>query len=355
MAVIAIIQTAISIAQMFSSGSEKGIGELLQKQVAMLQAISKQLAAIQQGIIQILNSLEEVKVLIGEIPKEVVLETQRAEIAGLLTVYSQRMETYFADEQEQGVKFAQDNNVVQIERDVIAPLNKSVAIILPYYASGMVPIVCAAAYVHSEAMILANYRKHVTTPILRMYENWLNAMIKLLSAEIEEKERSIVELRKKVQLDDTYDCKLLAAATSRQPPTTVRATFKTVHAKTEYEDPEQQIQEASSEMIMKGMLPAELRPVKAVLKTVDISGPMYASMMGAAVTPQGKSREWFTAMAHNECSSAETTKRQIVESTAPELYEASLQLMSRRALNYAAKTTLVSIGELQAKIAKYQD
>ncbi len=67
--IIAVIQAAISVAGLFAG--DGGVSQMLQLQVEMLKRISEQLRTIQDGIVYMLNQLNHLEALIGEIPNRI--------------------------------------------------------------------------------------------------------------------------------------------------------------------------------------------------------------------------------------------------------------------------------------------
>ena len=153
-----IAQTAISVVRLFSHGDD-GIGSLMRLQVEMLMQISQQLEAIQAGVLEILNRLDQVEALIGRIPEQVVVELYRAKIAGLNGRYDELMATYKRDVDSNGIAYAQSNNAAELESELLKPLREARDVLMTYHSFGLVPILCSASFVETHAMIMANYRK----------------------------------------------------------------------------------------------------------------------------------------------------------------------------------------------------
>src|SRR6266536_2190607 len=80
--IIAVIQAAISVAGLFAG--DGGVSQMLQLQVEMLKRISEQLRTIQDGIVYMLNQLNHLEALIGEIPQQVDWRMRQTDIAGAI-------------------------------------------------------------------------------------------------------------------------------------------------------------------------------------------------------------------------------------------------------------------------------
>jgi hypothetical protein len=323
---IQVVQTAISIAKLFGGG-----GDLASQIGSMLAAISKELSAIEVGIQEILNRLDEIKELIGEIPKAVVQETERAKITGLLTLYTLQMETYARDCEDQGVAFSQAKNIPPLENQVIIPLKLSVAILTGYHASGMVPIICAASYVHVKAMILANYTKNDLLPVLGMYQRWLKERVELLTYEIGEKSGSMQGLKEKLEgltQPSPFKC---AYSTPAHP--SYDGSAETWSASIVYREIDPHVSLAAGDMVANRLMNWYQVPGYAELALTK----MNSFLSGPEVI-------------QSFCPEVIDGKRQTFKATAEQFPEIGLQLMSRRALKYAAETTLNALNEQQQRI-----
>ena len=329
---IAVVQTAVSIVKLFSIGGNDRASQI----GSMLEAISKELVTIEAGIQEILQRLDEIKELIGEIPEAVVQETQRAEITGLLTVYTLTMETYARDSKDKGIAFSRAKNIPPLENQVIIPLKKSVAILTGYHASGMVPIICATSYVHVKAMILANYTKNDLIPVLGMYQKWLKVMVGRLTNEITERNESLNGLQDKMEgLTHPFSC------TGRVPSNLYKGITETYSPSLVVREFDPQVSIAASEMIAKKLMPASQVPnynefslnQRTSLVAIDTLDPMPPDAI-------------------NACAKKIDGLRQAFKAAAAPLPEMALQLMSRRALKFAAETTLNALIKQQRQIER---
>lgn len=95
MTALLVVNTAMGVMRLMS-GPQGGAGDLMAIQMEMLKQISAQLSAIQKGVLEILDRLDRLEQLIGELPKQVVFELYRARISGLNARYKELMATYEA-------------------------------------------------------------------------------------------------------------------------------------------------------------------------------------------------------------------------------------------------------------------
>lgn len=154
--VVLIVNTALSVAQLFSGGGS--VNDLLRLQVEMLKHIEAELAVIQQGILEILNRLDQIEQLIGKIPEQVVVELYRAKVSALNGRYTEILNTYNADVKDKGIAYARSKNQPELEDELLKPLRESRDILMTYSSFSLVPIICTASFVETHAMIMANYR-----------------------------------------------------------------------------------------------------------------------------------------------------------------------------------------------------
>jgi len=124
--VLAIAQAAISVATLFSHGGD-GLGSLLALQVEMLNHIESELGVIEKQIQQILADLETIKEILGELPKQVVIEDNRNTIESLADRYREIKGTY---EEDGGVLTPQLAN--ELDRDLISPLRAARGKLMSY-------------------------------------------------------------------------------------------------------------------------------------------------------------------------------------------------------------------------------
>ena len=90
---VGIAQAAISVVGLFSHGGA-GMESLLRLQTEMLKQIESELNVIEQQIEKILNSLEEVKEILGKLLKEIVIEDNRNTIETLAQRYREIKNAY---------------------------------------------------------------------------------------------------------------------------------------------------------------------------------------------------------------------------------------------------------------------
>jgi len=171
LAVAAVVQTAISIAGLFSNGGD-GIASLLHLQVEMLNHIEGELGVIEQQIKTILENLDKLAEKLQQLPKETVLEQNRAAIGGLSLKYIEVRDTYLGLNREVTPELEED-----IKHNLIGPLQAARDIIMSYPDPPviLVPTICTACFVESWAMALVNTSKTqsvATKQALKAYRKW---------------------------------------------------------------------------------------------------------------------------------------------------------------------------------------
>jgi hypothetical protein len=165
-------QTAMSVVRMLQGGSDSSA--LVQLQIEMLNAISRQLTAISDGIKTILENVERLEGLVLEVPKATVAELYTAKILGAQSRYVQLMKTYNLDLTKFGIEGAQERNSERIDSKVLSNLNEAITDLTGYTSStALTPVIAAAAFVHVHASIMANAKSSLVVPQLQTYVEWL--------------------------------------------------------------------------------------------------------------------------------------------------------------------------------------
>jgi len=170
LAALAVVNTALSVAGLFSRGGGD-IEALLHMQVEMLTQIEKELKTIEDGIQEILNRLNELKEIIGDMPEQVVKTWNEAIIQGSVKRYSDIRETYLAEGS------LSPQNKKDLEDGLIYPLKQAryTLMALPQPQFGLVPIICTACFIESLAMAMdveGTSRKQRQVAI-KDYRDWL--------------------------------------------------------------------------------------------------------------------------------------------------------------------------------------
>lgn len=165
---MAVVQTAISVAGLFSHGGD-GMESLLRLQVEMLKHIESELSVIEKGIEEILNRLDELKEMIGALPKQVVIEQNRTAIEGLGSRFGEIRDTYL----EEG-RILTPQLDMELQRDLISPLRSARDNLMSYPQPQffLVPTICTACFVESFAMALGNTSPQRTKQALLRYRKW---------------------------------------------------------------------------------------------------------------------------------------------------------------------------------------
>lgn len=72
-----------------------------------------------------------------------------------------------------GIAQAQSKNATELEEELLRPLREARNVLMSYKSFALVPVICSAAFVESDGMIMANYRKTRIEQALNSYEGWL--------------------------------------------------------------------------------------------------------------------------------------------------------------------------------------
>jgi hypothetical protein len=135
----------------------------------MLRHIESELSVIEKGIQEILTRLDELKEIVGELPRQVVIEENRIAIEGLSSRYGEVRETYI--EEHRSLTPQLDT---ELQRDLISPLRSARDKLMSYPQPQflLVPTICTACFVESLAMAMANTSPERTKQALLRYRNW---------------------------------------------------------------------------------------------------------------------------------------------------------------------------------------
>jgi hypothetical protein len=127
------------------------LGDLLNVQAQMLQALSKQLAALQNGLVAVLERLDKIEAVLDRLPAEVVREHHVEHVAALVGTYSQIMQAAQL-EAAAGITARQALLNNHLKTEVLDKLLDSAAVLLNHPNMTLAPLLAAALRVHVSGM-----------------------------------------------------------------------------------------------------------------------------------------------------------------------------------------------------------
>lgn len=358
--VVAIVQAAISVASLFSHGGD-GMGSLLGLQVEMLKNIESELSVIEQQIQQILANLAELKEILGDLPKQGVIENNRNTIESLAARYREIRNTYL---EEGGMT---TNLANELEHDVISPLRAARGKLMNYPDPQsqflLVPTICTACFVESYAMALA-YTSDARTKrpknALRVYRRWF---VQVSRGESESSLEGTISMLKQKQLADAKTAHEAAAT----PNTTlcftdghedrshgIRSWVKNCSndqiSTTVAPTSDATISKTVNEMITKHLLQPDEQPVQVSISP-QLSGAWEQRYTGNPIHPIGSDKCPGTGNSL-ACSTNDATARANAAVLSERLGSNGLRLMSFHALRHAAERAIAFIDRLEPSLKK---
>ena len=174
-AILGLVQAASAVLQLFVGGPS--VVDLLNMQMELLNTIVSKLENIERGIKLILESVEEIKRLIGELPAQVVGELERRRIVGLTGTYIEIISAYQQEASSKGIAAAQRAFVDVLERDLLEPLRQERSTLLTFVEPIYIPSLSAALQAEVHGMILANYPAPRIAAALDRYSKWFAAVV----------------------------------------------------------------------------------------------------------------------------------------------------------------------------------
>ncbi|WP_263365244.1 septation ring formation regulator EzrA [Edaphobacter bradus] len=360
--VVAIAQAAISVASLFSHGGS-GIESLLQLQVAMLNHIESELGVIEQQIQRILANLAELKEILGELPKQVVIEDNRNTVESLLARYREIRGTY---EEDGGVLTPQLAN--ELDRDLISPLRAARGKLMSYPEPQaqffLVPTICTACFVESFAMALANTSgSDPKRPknALRRYREWF---VHVSRGKSQSSLEGTISMLKRTQLEDAKTAHDAVAA----PTTTMCYTSdeevrqhglmwwvkhcsndRISTAATPF--PDANISKTVDEMIKKRLLQPDEQPIQVSISP-QLSGAWAQAYTGNPLHPiPNRSQDLCPGTGRTlACSTNDTSARANAAALSERLTSNGLRLVSFHALQHAAERAIAFIDKLEPSL-----
>jgi hypothetical protein len=354
--VVAIVQTAISVANLFSHGGD-GIESLLRLQVEMLQQIQSELSIIEKQIQEILTRLEEIKEIIGELPKQVVIEQNRAAIEGLSSRFGEVRDTYI----EEGRVLTPELET-ELQRDLISPIRYARDNLMAYPQPQffLVPTICSACFVETFAMGLANTSSERRKQALLRYRRWfLNVSRGKSEASLEGRITALQQL----QLADAKTARDAAAN-----PTSTRCYTETHEEHFSsglmswwykcYTDQisttvtpmkDASISEALDEMVRKHLLQPDEKPVEVSISPtlLDVGVGRYTGTPRRSILQPDRCPGTGRTLV---CSANDDSARANATTLSNNLTSNGLQLMSLHALRHAAERAIAFIDRIDPSV-----
>jgi hypothetical protein len=359
--VLAIVQTAIGVASLFTHGGD-GMESLLHLQVEMLKHIESELSTIEQGIQEIFNRLDELKELFGELPAQVVIEQNRAAIRGLSQRYAEIRDTYLA----QG-RVLSPELTAELQENLISPLRSARDVLMGYPQPqfALVPTISTACFVESLAMAMANTSTQRTQQALVRYRRWFVQVSRGTSeSSLEGKIRTL----RKTQIANVGKARALSAATptvtrcytDKQPgtlgsgndririPLDVYKCLDDENILTVVPSRDANTSQAVNDMLKRRLLQTDEQPFEINIAPKHTGGWTASYVAGQS---QPTSAEFCAGTGHTlSCASYESSASDDASKLSNSLTSDGLQLMSLLALKDAADRAITFIDKLDPSV-----
>jgi len=354
---VAIVQTAISVASLFSHGGD-GMESLLRLQVEMLKHIESELSIIEKGIQEILTRLDELKEIVGELPRQVVLEENRIAIEGLSARYAEVRDTYI----EEGRQLTPQLDT-ELQRDLISPLRSARDKLMSYPQPQfvLVPTICTACFVESLAMAMATTSPERTKQALLRYRKWF---VQVSRGKSESSLEGKVRMLQTAQFADAKTAHDAAAS----PTTTMCFTdgheqrfnsglvswwkkcFNDQISTTVTPLRDATISESAKDMLRRHLLRPDEQPLEVSIST-QLLGGWEARYTGNPIHSIGN--DACPGTGHTlACTTNDSSARANATALSDRLTSNGLQLMSLQALRDAAERAIAFIDRLEPSLKK---
>jgi hypothetical protein len=353
---VAIVQTAMSVANLFSHGGD-GVESLLRLQVEMLNHIESELSIIEKQIQEILTRLEEIKEIIGELPKQVVIEQNRAAIEGLSSRFGEVRDTYI----EEGRVLTPELET-ELQRDLISPLRYARDNLMSYPQPQffLVPTICTACFVESFAMAFGNTSPQRRKQALLRYRRWF---VQVSRGKSEASLEGKISALQQLQFADAKTARDAAAspATTRCYTETHEEHFSSGLMSWWYKCYSDQISttvvpmtdasisQALNEMVKKHLLQPDEKPVEVSITPTLLDGGVgrYTGNPTRSILQPDRCPATGRTLA---CSTNDNSARANATTLSNRLTSNGLQLMSLHALRHAAERAMVFIDKLEPSL-----
>jgi hypothetical protein len=358
-----LVQTTAGLVSLFQR-SGPGISDLLSIQTQMLKHISDEIAVVQLGVTEILKRVDELSELVGAVPTETVRDLFKSQIAGKEGRYVEVMNTYYADVAESGIASARKKMEPELTNDVIRPLRDARDSVLRDFSFSLVPAVCTAALVETNAMIVVGERSTRMGQAIKRYRSWFETVThgqapSTLEGAIAAASATQAKLTTDATVDKSYSCHTSASLgyvlqCQSAGNNSVSFDCTTLHATTGFRRLKEPAAVASvvKEMIDSGVLPRSERPSEVVVETEltsPIVGEIRCNNTGQPPSPSRASRCPDEAF-HLACADQKAALESQAAAWSKGLTSGGLKLVSLRAFKKAADEGMAFLDRLQKSI-----
>jgi hypothetical protein len=175
--VVTILATIASKIVELMKASGPSIVDLMTLQVQMMQAISDELRAVNEGIIKILESIQDLKKVLKNVPEEVVLQFYRTNVAAQNLHYLEVISTYSKKRAASGLEEARRITQDELQNGVINKMLEARLNLQTTYYAASIPSMCTSAFVETHAMIMAGTDRIRIGEAVAAYLRWFNLVI----------------------------------------------------------------------------------------------------------------------------------------------------------------------------------
>lgn len=355
--VLTVAQTAFSAARLLFGGGPSLV-DLINLQTEMLREISQQIAIVQQGIIEILNRLDQLTDMIQNLPRDTVMELCRTRIAGLNSRYAEVLQSYDTFRSASGIAYARANTVTELTNEVLVPLREARDDLMTYHEYILTPIVCTACFTETHLMIMTDELPGRAQAAFDRYAAWFNSIkgddtsgTDTLTGAISTARTQLLAIRSAINSAPAFngtclgDYQVLSwsnGETCGNPtwPVCTFAKTRTVQlGEAESRLGDEQFKAAVDAMVSAGVLPADEIPSQVNI-TRQISGDTTKFVVGPP-----------SRLGLPTCDSIGVGEFDGKLANSPQIAHLTLKLMSLRALNSAAAQGSDFISQFRQRFA----
>jgi hypothetical protein len=367
---LAVIQTGLALAHLFGGSGDGAIFDLMSRQVEMLKAISDQIALVQQGIVEILNNLDQLKDMVRDLPAQTVMELCKDEIGGTQGLYlNEIMPAYQSDRIEKGIDYARSKHLPDFSAALTRLQNARSTLMYSYKNFLLVPPVSTSAFLELSLLVICDATDNTVAETINAYNSWLTEVRgsegsdeATLAGSISKASSRVAELRQASTTAATSgECmtQLLYSGISHscggESLLNLRShTFEFNAAIQPISNPE--IAGLANEMVKSGVLPETEIP--SIINAIASFGPDQKKSL---CHPYRRGRnyhlpeppEWLqlTQLANTPCDRAVADFDNRASAWSAELQNLTLRLMSLRALDAAASGALQFVAGFQQRLS----
>ncbi|MBK4722409.1 hypothetical protein JJL56_26500 [Azospirillum sp. YIM DDC1] len=374
---IMIANTALNIGRLFMSGG----GSLQAMEVELLKKLSEQIVAVQKGIMEILQRLEDLEATLGQVPRDVVFELYKAKVRGISGRLIELKQTYDADLRAHDIKYAAEQNREELEEEILAPLREARDVLMSYPQFALLPVVSECAFHETFAMSMLTERKTRADAAIDRYRNWVTVVTegdanddRYLHGALQNATNEMASLIQKAKEKAKFECYekvwTVDGPVPGCPPGVPVSRFWSLRSDDVWieVDPSafSELNAVAAAMIAEGTLSSDEAPVKAQIRVPPgPDGPWKHIVQSCLakfvrIVPQDGSpsigdyrpEEWASALL--PCQAEFLNARTRMTETADKLTKIGPRVVSLRALSKTSKDTLTFLNDFQAKIAKLE-